>query len=85
MRKELSKTYDPKTGFESQMEDKPTTNGITDWSVGDEVQHEKFGYGVILKIIDNTMVIIDFAQYGNKTILSSHPKLKRYIRSGAKA
>lgn len=80
-----SKTYDPKTGFESQMEDKPTTNGITDWSVGDEVQHEKFGYGVILKIIDDTMVVIDFAQYGNKTILSSHPKLKRYIRSGAKA
>lgn len=54
------------------------TNGITDWKVGDLVNHEKFGKGVVIEVVDQTIVKINFDKEGVKSILSSHRMLTRY-------
>ena len=54
------------------------TNGITDWKVGDLVNHEKFGKGVVIEVVDQTIVKINFDKEGIKSILSSHRMLTRY-------
>ena len=53
------------------------TNGITDWSVGDNVMPEKFGIGVVKKVIDQSVIVIDFKDHGLKTMLGNHKSLKR--------
>lgn len=58
-------------------EEKPKTNGITDWQIGDELTHEVFGKGVVVKVIDDTMIEVNFDNHGRKTLLSNHPKIHR--------
>jgi DNA helicase-2/ATP-dependent DNA helicase PcrA len=75
--------------FDKQKQE-PTTpkvenNGITDWKVGDIAFHEKFGQGVVKEIIDANIIIIDFDQAGKKTLLSTHPMLKRLKSKGGDA
>jgi DNA helicase-2/ATP-dependent DNA helicase PcrA len=64
---------------------KVENNGITDWKVGDIAFHEKFGQGVVKEIIDANIIIIDFDQAGRKTLLSTHPMLKRLKSKGGDA
>lgn len=76
--------YDP---YESQVIEelpKPKDNGITDWKVGDVAVHEVFGVGVVTGIIDGTILQIEFETHGKKSILASHPKVKR-MEKGATA
>lgn len=56
---------------------KPTDNGIRDWKVGDVAIHEVFGRGIVVSIIDETILVIDFENEGKKTILASHPKVSK--------
>ena len=56
---------------------KPTDNGIRDWKVGDIAIHEVFGRGKVVSIIDGTILQIDFETHGRKSILGSHPKVKK--------
>lgn len=66
--------------FESQVEEelpKPTDNGITDWKVGDVAIHEVFGRGIVTAIIDGTILEINFETHGKKSILASHPKVRK--------
>ena len=65
--------------FESQVEEppKPTDNGIRDWRVGDVAIHEVFGRGIVTGIIDGTILQIDFDTHGRKSILASHPKVRK--------
>lgn len=71
-------SYSP---FESQIikeePPKPTDNGIRDWKVGDVAIHEVFGRGIVVGIIDGTILQIDFETHGRKSILSSHPKVRK--------
>jgi len=53
------------------------SNGITDWKVGDIAIHEKFGEGKVIKVLDESAIIIDFKSCGSKTMLSSHKMLSR--------
>ena len=65
--------------YESQTDKppKPTDNGIRDWKVGDVAIHEVFGRGVVVAVIDGTILQIDFETQGRKSILASHPKISK--------
>ena len=54
-----------------------TENGVSDWNVGDVAIHEVFGRGIVVGIIDGTILQIDFEQHGRKSILAKHPKIKK--------
>lgn len=67
-------------GYESQISDAPPPpkdNGIRDWKVGDIAIHEVFGKGVVVAIIDGTILQIDFEEHGRKSILATHPKISK--------
>ena len=49
----------------------------SDWNVGDIAIHDVFGRGVVVGIIDGTILQIDFEQHGRKSILATHPKIKK--------
>ncbi|MCX5775623.1 MAG: UvrD-helicase domain-containing protein [Firmicutes bacterium] len=53
------------------------SNGITDWAEGDRVEHKTFGPGVVLKIIDDTIIEVEFETAGRKKLLASHPAISR--------
>lgn len=82
--------YDP---FESQTPKetpKPakvveTSNGITDWMIGEECIHDKFGKGKIIQKIGDNIVMVDFETEGKKTLMANHPMLKRAVSKGGKA
>ena len=63
---------------------KASSNGITDWQVGDKVHHEKFGDGVVTNIVSDSIIIVKF-DVGAKTLLSTHPMLSRIARKGGQA
>lgn len=65
--------------------EEPKTNGITDWKVGDVCFHEKFGRGVVVEVIDASIIIIRFEHSGKKTLLSKHPLLTRLHSQGGEA
>ena len=67
-----------------QQDDAPKTNNIFDWQVGDIAYHDKFGKGIVTKVIDDTIIEINFEECGSKNLVSTHPKLHR-IEEGAKA
>lgn len=60
-------------------------NGITDWKVGDLVDHQKFGRGKVIEIINDKIIKINFTNEGAKTLLSSHPMLDRAKSEGGDA
>ncbi len=61
----------------SPVEEEPKTNGINDWKAGDKVIHDAFGKGVVINIIDETILQINFEEHGMKSIMANHPKLHR--------
>lgn len=50
-------------------------NGIT-WSIGDAVIHKTFGEGVV-KEVDGDIIVIDFKNFGKKTLMANHPSLSK--------
>ena len=70
---------EPKQTFFSQVQQppKPTDNGIRDWKAGDIAIHEVFGRGIVVAVIDGTILQIDFETHGRKSILASHPKVRK--------
>ena len=70
---------EPKQTFYSQVQrpPAPTDNGIKDWKAGDIAIHEVFGRGVVVAVIDGTILQIDFETHGRKSILASHPKVRK--------
>ena len=70
---------EPHQPFYSQVQEppKPTDNGIRDWKPGDVAIHEVFGRGVVVSVIDGTILQIDFDTHGRKSILASHPKIRK--------
>lgn len=70
---------EPRQSYGSQADTppKPVDNGIKDWKVGDIAIHEVFGRGIVVGIIDGTILQIDFDTHGRKSILASHPKIRK--------
>ena len=54
----------------------------THWQVGDIAVHDVFGRGVVVGIIDDTILDIDFELHGRKSILGSHPKVHKEEKGG---
>ena len=52
---------------------------------GDAVMHDVFGTGIVLNVIDNTILEIEFDSCGKKSILASHPKIHKVNKGGALA
>ena len=75
--------------FEPVEEKKPEPqkqdNGIRDWRVGDRISHDKFGEGKVVEIIDESIIVVLFDNGSKKTLLSSHPMIKRLPKPGAEA
>ena len=54
------------------------TNGVDKWNVGDRVNHEKLGNGVVVEILNQLIVIkFDDTSLGKKTFLGSHIAIKK--------
>ena len=78
--------YDP---FEEKKKpvvpETPKSNGITDWKVGDVAMHEKFGRGVVVQVMNESIIVIQCDTAGKKTLLSSHAMLSRLHSQGGEA
>ena len=59
----------------------PTSNGVSSWSVGDLLTHEQFGSGKVSKVISDKLIEVKFdnPEYGTKTLLGSHYKIKKIV------
>ena len=70
---------EPRPSYFSQVEEppKPTNNGVRNWKVGDVAIHEVFGRGIVTGIIDGTILQVNFDTHGMKSILASHPKVRK--------
>ena len=76
---------EPRPTYVSQTDapPKPTDNGIRDWKVGDVAIHDVFGRGVVVGIIDGTILEVIFDTHGKKSILASHPKVHKEEKGAA--
>ena len=64
--------------LEDEYEDSSTiSNGITDWKVGDEIYHLKFGSGIVTKVEDDNILEVKFDNGGFKTVIGSHYMISR--------
>ncbi len=54
-----------------------TYRPTTAWEVGQKVQHEKFGIGKIFAIEQQKKVIIDFQNFGRKTLFLAYARLEK--------
>ena len=58
--------------------DSRITNGVDKWSVGERAEHEKFGEGVVVEVINQLIIIkFDNKEHGKKTFLGSHISIKK--------
>ena len=55
----------------------PEDNFVDHWVVGDVAIHQKFGEGVVTKVIDDTIIEINFYEHGKKSILAKHFMLSK--------
>ena len=58
--------------------DSRLTNGVGKWVVGNRCEHDKFGKGEVVEILNQLIVIkFDNAEFGKKTFLGSHISIKK--------
>ncbi len=53
------------------------SNGI-EWQKGDNLMHKVFGKGKVLEV-DGDFIVVDFVDYGKKTMLAHHPMLSKLM------
>ena len=44
---------------------------------GDRVIHKNFGEGIVLSVIDNTIIDVDFPEVGRKKLMANHPSISK--------
>lgn len=82
-RREEQPFYKPQGMIKKDISPKPQidmrkTNGVDKWNVGDRVNHEKLGNGVVVEILNQLIVIkFDDISLGKKTFLGSHIAIKK--------
>lgn len=67
---------------EPVIEETPNYSSDANWQVGDIAIHDVFGRGVVVGIIDETILEIEFDEHGRKSILASHPKVHKEEKGG---
>ena len=53
------------------------SNNVASWEVGDIVIHEKFGRGVVKSLEGDNIIVVDFNEHGEKTLLGTHRMIKK--------
>lgn len=69
-----------KSGFVKPEKKSSVSFNTTTFNVGDNVEHERFGYGVVTSIIDNgasPKIEINFNNFGQKTLLVKFARLRK--------
>ena len=56
--------------------DQTPTNTIS-WSVGDIVLHDKFGRGIVKSLEGDNIIVVEFDEHGEKTLLGTHKMIKK--------
>jgi DNA helicase II / ATP-dependent DNA helicase PcrA len=47
------------------------------WTVGDKINHESFGFGEVLSVIDQSIIEVKFETMGIKKLVANHPKISK--------
>jgi DNA helicase-2/ATP-dependent DNA helicase PcrA len=58
---------------------------ISDWQVGDKINHATFGLGAVVNVIDKTIIEVEFESSGRKKLIANHPAIKRVDKVGGYA
>ena len=53
------------------------TNDVTEWRVGDIVEHKKLGRGVVVALEGDDIIKVNFEEHGEKSILGTHPSVSK--------
>ena len=67
------------------VEEKKPEPAVSSWKIGDRCEHAKFGEGTVVQIINEAIIVIDFDDYGKKTMQSNHPSLEKLSSAGGEA
>ena len=52
-------------------------NGVDDWKVGDICMHQKFGKGVVTALEGDGIIVVNFEDHGEKTLLGNHKMISK--------
>ncbi|HKO81794.1 MAG TPA: hypothetical protein VJU78_15420, partial [Chitinophagaceae bacterium] len=73
----------PKTAYQKVVEHKPSpdfvASDISNLQVGQKVEHQKFGFGAVMKMegaAHNPIATVKFEQNGEKKIMLNYAKLR---------
>jgi len=53
------------------------TNGIEDWAVGEICYHKSFGRGVVVELLGDGIIKVDFESQGLKQVMGNHPSVSK--------
>jgi len=60
-------------------------SAISDWQIGDKIEHATFGTGEVTDVIDKSIIEVDFESSGKKKLIANHPSIKRVDKIGGLA
>ncbi len=63
----------------------PMGSAISDWQIGDKIEHATFGTGEVTDVIDKSIIEVDFESSGKKKLIANHPSIKRVDKIGGLA
>ena len=62
------------------VQEEPKSNNISNWEVGDIVIHQKFGKGVVTSLEGDNIIVVDFKEHGQKTLLGTHHMISKGVK-----
>ena len=68
-------TFENETPIKQDFDD--MTNDVTEWRVGDIVEHKKLGRGVVIALEGDDIIKVNFEEHGEKSILGTHPSVSK--------
>ena len=76
--------FDQRAPGGSKQDEKPAEPASL-WKIGDKVEHIAFGEGVVVQVINEAIIVIEFDSCGKKTMQANHPSLEKISSSGGEA
>lgn len=74
---------DDKITFDDEpkiIQEPPRSNNITNWEVGDIVIHQKFGKGIVKALEGDNIIVVEFKDHGEKTLLGTHHMISKGVK-----
>ena len=62
------------------VQEEPKSNNISNWEVGDIVIHQKFGRGVVKSLEGDNIIVVEFKDHGQKTLLGTHHMISKGVK-----